>query len=120
MGDVVLGEMIRGHESARRKMEEAAPAEQEIDIYVVIAKEERRGDALAQIQALREQNYKVDYPLSPAKVAKQFQTAEALGARVAILFGDEWPNVTAKNLATEEQVLVPRAEVMAWVGSLLR
>src|SRR2546430_8892711 len=61
MGDVVLGEMIRDHESAQKQMEAQAQAEQKIDLYVVIAKEDRRGDALAQIQALREQNYKVDY-----------------------------------------------------------
>src|SRR5205814_3070457 len=68
MGDVVLGEMIRDHESAQKQMEAQAQAEQKIDLYAIIAKEERRGDALAQIQALREQNYKVDYPLSPVKV----------------------------------------------------
>src|SRR5439155_1793738 len=59
MGDVVLGEMIRDRESAQKQMEAQAQAEQKIDLYVVIAKEDRRGDALAQIQALREQNYKV-------------------------------------------------------------
>jgi histidyl-tRNA synthetase len=113
MGDVVLGEMIRGHEVARAKMEEAAQAEQKIDIYAVIAKEERRADGLAQVQALREQNYKVDYPLSAMKVAKQFQSAEQLGAGVAIIFGDEWPQVGVKNMATGEQQLVPQDRLLA-------
>jgi histidyl-tRNA synthetase len=120
MGDVVLGEMIRGHEIARAKMEEAAQAEQKIDIYAVIAKEERRVDALAQVQALREQNYKVDYPLSAARVPKQFQTAEQLGARVAILFGDEWPQVAVKNLATGEQQLVEKGDLLSRIASILR
>jgi histidyl-tRNA synthetase len=113
MGDVVLGEMIRGHEIARTKMEEAAQAEQKIDIYAVIAKEERRADGLAQVQTLREQNYKVDYPLSAMKVAKQFQSAEQLGAGVAIIFGDEWPQVGVKNMATGEQQLVPQDRLLA-------
>jgi len=120
MGDVVLGEMIRDHESAQKQMEAQAQAEQKIDLYAIIAKEERRGDALAQIQALREQNYKVDYPLSPVKVPKQFQTAEQLGARVAILFGDEWPQVAVKNLATGEQQLVPKDDLLSHLEGMLR
>ena len=120
MGDVVLGEMIRNHESAQKQMEAQAQAEQKIDLYVVIAKEDRRGDALAQIQALREQNYKVDYPLSPVKVPKQFQTAEQLGARVAILFGDEWPQVAVKNLESGEQQLVAKDELLSRIESLLK
>jgi histidyl-tRNA synthetase len=106
MGDVVLGELIAEHPSAKAKMEEAIAAQQKLDAYVVIAKEERRADALAQIQALRDHGYRVDFPLMPAKVGKQFQTAEQLGARVAILFGDEWPEVKVKDLRTGEQRLV--------------
>jgi histidyl-tRNA synthetase len=120
MGDVVLGEMIREHETARKQMEAQAQSEQQIDIYVVIAKEERRGDALAQIQALREKNYKVDYPLSAAKVPKQFQTAEQLGARVAILFGDEWPNVAVKDLSSGQQEVVSKDDLLARIERLLR
>ncbi len=120
MGDVVLGEMIRNHESAQKQMEAQAQAEQKIDLYVVIAKEDRRSDALAQIQALREQNYKVDYPLFPVKVPKQFQAAEQLGAHVAILFGDEWPQVAVKNLESGEQQLVAKDELLSRIESLLK
>jgi histidyl-tRNA synthetase len=49
----------------------------------------------------------VDYPLTAAKVGKQFQTAEQLGASRAVLVGDEWPQVKVKTLATREEVLVP-------------
>src|SRR5947209_2204293 len=97
MGDVVLGELIRD------RVQAAAKREHKIDIYIVIAKEERRGDALAQIQQLREQGYRVDYPLTSAKVPKQFQTAEDLGATIALLYGDEWPQVKLKTLATREE-----------------
>jgi histidyl-tRNA synthetase len=113
MGDVVLGELIREHGSAREKMESAASREQKIDVYVVIAKEERRADALAQVQALREQGYRVDYPLTPTKVGKQFQTAEELGAATAILYGDEWPQVKVKRLATRQEQLVAQEELLA-------
>src|SRR5205814_1159270 len=62
MGDVVLGELIGQHQAAKAKRDGAIAAQQDLDIYVVIAKEQRRADALAQIQALRDQNYRVDYP----------------------------------------------------------
>ena len=106
MGDVILGEMIHEDGSAREKMQQAITAEHKIDIYIVIAKEERRVDALAQIQQLRDCGFRVDYPLASAKVAKQFQTAEDLGAALALLYGDEWPKIKVKNLATHEESLI--------------
>ncbi|MGZ4966738.1 MAG: histidine--tRNA ligase, partial [Chthoniobacterales bacterium] len=105
MGDVVLGELLRENAAAREKLEAFVRQEQQLDVYIVIAKEERRADALAQMQTLRDRNYKVDYPLVPAKVGKQFQTAENLGAKFAVLFGDEWPQVKVKNLGTREEQL---------------
>jgi histidyl-tRNA synthetase len=120
MGDVVLAELINEIPLAKAQMEKAVAGQSELDIYVVIAKEERRPDALAQIQSLREGGYRVDYPLAPAKVGKQFQTAEQLGARLAVLFGDEWPQVAVKNLATGNQELVESGSLLARVESLLR
>lgn len=118
MGDVVLAELIAESPAARAKMEEAIAAQQNLDIYIVIAKEERRADALAQIQALRDRGYRVDFPLTSAKVGKQFQTAEQLGARLAILFGDEWPQVKLKDLRTGEQSLLPHTELSARFATL--
>ncbi len=106
MGDVVLGELLRDRATAREKMEASIKEQNKIDIYVVIAKEQRRGDALEQIQELRDRGYCVDYPLIADKVAKQFQTAENVGARIALLYGDEWPQVKVKNLATREESLI--------------
>jgi histidyl-tRNA synthetase len=113
MGDVVLGELINETDHARQKIEEAIATGRAIDIYVVIAKEQRRADALKEIQQLRDHGYRVDYPLTSEKVGKQFQTAEQLGARVAVLFGDEWPQVKIKNLATREESLVRHGELLA-------
>lgn len=113
IGDVVLGEIIRAKASARAEMEQAISGEMRIDVYAVIAKEERRAAALPVIQELRNRGYRVDYPLAPAKVPKQFQTAEQLGARVAILFGDEWPDITVKDLVRNEQQLVPEKQLIS-------
>ncbi|MEY2561192.1 MAG: histidyl-tRNA synthetase [Verrucomicrobiota bacterium] len=119
MGDVVLGELIAETPAAKEKMEIAIAAQRDLDIYIVIAKEERRDAALAQVQVLRDAGYRVDYPLTAAKVGKQFQTAEQVGARVAILFGDEWPDLKLKDLRTGEQTLVAHEEVAAKVATLL-
>jgi len=120
MGDVVLGELINETAHARQKLETAIANDRKIDIYVVIAKEERRGNALAQIQKLRDHSHRVDYPLSGEKVGKQFQTAEQLRARVAVLFGDEWPQVKLKDMSSGEQQLVSKDDLMSHVESILR
>src|SRR5947209_7493546 len=85
MGDVVLGELINETPRARDAMKETIAAEHKIDVYIVIAKEQRRADALAQIQQLRDRGYHVNYPLTAEKIGKQFQTAEDLGASLALL-----------------------------------
>jgi histidyl-tRNA synthetase len=106
MGDVVLGEVIKESPRANEAMQKAMASDRKIDIYIVIAKEERRANALTQIQQLRDRGYRVDYPLTATKVARQFQNAEDAGASLAILFGDEWPEVKVKRLATREESLI--------------
>jgi histidyl-tRNA synthetase len=120
MGDVVLGELINEIPEAREAMQKAIASDRKIDIYIVIAKEERRSDALRQIQQLRDRGYRVDYPLTSEKVGKQFQTAEELGARLAVLFGDEWPQLKIKDMATGEQQLVTKDNFTTRVESILR
>src|SRR4029077_4738359 len=110
MGDVVLGELINEIPQGREAMQKTITNDRKIDIYIVIAKEERRADALTQIQQLRDRGYRVDYPLTPIKVARQFQAAEELGARIAVLFGDEWPQLKIKNMATGKQELIPEED----------
>ena len=120
MGDVVLGELINEILAARETMQKAIANGSKLDIYVVVAKEERRDDALAQIHELRNRGYRVDYPLTPAKVGRQFQAAEELGAQIALLYGDEWPEVKIKNMETGEQTLIANLDVISRMESLLR
>ncbi|PYK51369.1 MAG: histidine--tRNA ligase [Verrucomicrobia bacterium] len=119
MGDVVLGELINEIPRAREAMQKAITSDRKIDIYIVIAKEERRADALTQIQQLRDRGFLVDYPLIPTKVARQFQAAEEAGASVAVLYGDEWPQVKIKNMETAKQELVPSEKLMDRLAELL-
>lgn len=113
MGDVVLANLISDTPAAAVQRDAWLKQEHACDVYVIVAKEERRSDALALVQQLRDAGQRVDFPLTAAKVGKQFQTAEQLGATRAVLVGDEWPQVKVKTLATREEVLVPVAELAA-------
>ncbi len=105
MGDVVLGNLIDDTPVAREKMTTALASATPIETFVVIANEERRADALKIVQQLRDSGQRVDYSLTPAKIGKQFQTAEQLGAKEALIIGDEWPQVKIKNLQTREETV---------------
>jgi len=118
VGDVVLGEMIRGNAAARAQMEQAIAAEHDVEIYVVIAKEDQRTNAMAAIQRLRNRGYRVDYSLATAKIARQFRLAEQTGARFAVIFGDEWPQVGVKDLATGKQESIAHDQVLAHLAAL--
>jgi histidyl-tRNA synthetase len=118
IGDVVLGDMIRSNPAAREQMERVFASERAVEIYVVIAKEDQREHAIAMMQQLRDRGYRVDYSLGAAKVARQFRLAEQTGARFAIVFGDEWPQVGLKDLATAKQESVGHDEVLARLASI--
>src|SRR6266480_193160 len=117
IGDVVLGEMIRSNAAARAQMEKTIAPERAVEIYVVTAKEEQRGNAIAMMQQLRDRGYRVDYSLAGAKVARQFRLAEQSGARLAVVFGEEWPQVGVKDLETSEQRSVAHEELFAHLAT---
>jgi len=113
MGDVVLANLINDTPAATAQLDAWLARERAADVYVVIAKEERRAEALGVVQQLRAAGHRTDFPFTAAKVGKQFQTAEQLGARVTVLVGDEWPQVKVKTLATREERLVAQDELLA-------
>lgn len=101
MGDVVLGHLIDETPAAAEKLRAALAAS--TDVFVVIADESRRAEALQIVQTCREIGLSTDFSLKPAKVGKQFQEAEHLGARYAVIVGQEWPQVKLKHLATRSE-----------------
>ena len=119
MGDVVLGELIRETPASLARLADVVSLHSALDIYLIVAKEQRRPEALRHLQQLRDAGLRVDYPLAPTKVGRQFQTAEAMDARITLLYGDEWPAVKIKTLATREEVLVPHEELLTRVKRLL-
>ena len=99
MGDVVLGHLIDENPAAAARM----PALSACDLFVVIADEARRGEALAVVQAARDAGWRTDFAIKSAKVGRQFQDAEQLGATSAIVVGSEWPLVKWKTFATRQE-----------------
>ena len=54
-------------------------------------------------EVLRALSIPFEYATDPTKVGKQFGNAEQLGARAAVVIGDEYPQVTVKFLESREQ-----------------
>ncbi len=115
MGDVVLAAFIAENPKAAEQMKSALAADAACQIYTVIADETRRPEALALTQQLRQEGWRVDFPLSAAKVNKQFQNAELQGARVAMVVGQEWPQIKAKVLATRQEAALSQSELADWL-----
>lgn len=103
MGDVVLEELLQSRETSG---DEEAPGNS-LDFYVVLADETRRGEALGLLQQLRDHGFRSSASLATLKVGKQFQQAEQLGARQAVVVGGEWPALQVKTLATRATETVP-------------
>ena len=94
-------------EAASEKLSAALAAS--TDVFVVIADESRRSEALQLVQTCREIGLSTDFPLKSVKVGKQFQEAEHLGARHAVVIGQEWPQVKLKHLATRAEETLDQA-----------
>ncbi len=116
MGDVVLGNLIEETPHAKRKMDATLAASPAAEIFVVVADESRRREAISVVQALRDAGWRTDFPLDAAKVGKQFQAAEQLGAKFAIVVGQEWPQVKVKTLASRDEAAIDTSELADWLG----
>jgi histidyl-tRNA synthetase len=96
IGDSVLANLIKDIDHAKAAFE--AVERRRVGFFVVIADENRRPDALQMVSKLRRSGAPVDFALHPAKVARQFQQAEGVGASHAIVVGQEWPEIRLKTL----------------------
>jgi histidyl-tRNA synthetase len=105
MGDMVLADLLK------EKGRVAAPKKG--GLYLVIADETFRPQAMSALRQLRDAGHAVDYSFGAAKVGKQFQAAEERGCAFAVLVDAQIANgiVQVKNLATREQVEIPLAEI---------
>lgn len=118
MGDVVLGHLIDEIPAAdERRRSATIPA---CEVFVVVADEAQRANAVKVVQHARDLGWRTDFSLKPAKVGRQFQDAEGLGARQAVVVGAEWPVVKLKTLATRQEVAIDHSELSAHLGKTSR
>ena len=103
MGDVVLANLVEEVPSAAQRRAEWLAARRSAEVYIVVAEESKRAEALHVLQLLREAGWRTDYAMGAAKVGKQFQAAEVLGAKFAVVVGAEWPEVKVKQLALRSE-----------------
>ncbi|MDG2124202.1 MAG: ATP phosphoribosyltransferase regulatory subunit, partial [Verrucomicrobiales bacterium] len=103
MGDVVIADLIRATPTANAQLTGYLSEALAFDAYIVVADEEKRSDAISVVQKLRTAGFRVEFPLTPTKVGKQFQAAENLQARTAVVIGNEFPTLKLKNLATRTE-----------------
>ena len=111
VGDVTLLDLLRSLPHTAARLDAAMQNSASPEVYVVIADEAFRLQALGLVGRLRDAGRRVDFSLTPQKVGKQFQAAEALGALDAILVGSEWPNLKLKSLASREETTLLAGEL---------
>jgi len=118
IGDVVLGDLLEDLPSTKARMEAAMAAAQSVEVYVVVADESRRSEALGVVQFLRALGLRVDYPLGSDKVGRQFKDADASGAQFALVIGAEWPAMKLKDLKARTESDLPQESLADWAGRL--
>jgi len=100
MGDYVIRNLIE--ETPHAELNMAAWLQRNAaacDIYLVLADDTKRPEALEILSELRNAGISCDLPFTAAKVNKQFQSAERSGARFALVIGSEFPELKLKNLS---------------------
>ena len=115
VGDAVLLELLKECPAAKAQEEEALKADAPTQIYLVIADENQRPQALALAQQLRGDGWRVGFPLGPEKVGKQFGAAESSGASHAVVIGAEWPTLKLKRLSDRHEESVAKESLLLWL-----
>ena len=121
MGDYVIRNLIEETPHALMQMEvwlqrHAAAC----DVYIVVADENRRADSLSLLTQLRRAGLSADIAMTPAKVAKQFQSAERSGARFALVVGAEYPELKLKILSNRSEESGNAENAVEWLTERLQ
>lgn len=112
LGDAVISHLIEQCPHAKA-LRDAALQPNTCDIYLALADPAQRPALLGLASALRDQGYRVDLPLSPAKLGNQLKRAEKQGARYAVVVGEEYPQLELKNLSARTSATVGIDELFA-------
>ena len=104
IGDVVIRNLIEDTPSALEKMQAALDSETTCDVFIVVADPEQQRASLSLATKLRSNGIAVSYSLTSTKFNKQFKAAQQSKAPLAIVIGNEFPEISLKVLATREEV----------------
>jgi len=98
-------------------------AKRSLDVFVVAGKPEFEKDTFALVDLLRQNEIPADMDFGCGRaVKKQFDQANKLGARFVLMLGEEEMRngtVGVKNMATGDQVSVPRDKMIQQIKDLL-
>ena len=115
IGDVTFTNLLEELEHTRARID--AVLDLPRGAFLVIADESRRPDAIGLAAELRRSGITVDYSLRPAKVGRQFEQAEALGAKYAVVIGQEWPRIRIKELADRTERILSILDLPGALGN---
>ena len=121
IGDYVIRNLIEETTHAAMQMEvwlqrNTAACE----VFVVVADDSQRSNALRLVTDLRRAGIAADLPLTAAKVAKQFQSAERSRARFAVIVGAEFPILKLKVLASRAEESFTAETAIEWLTARLQ
>jgi histidyl-tRNA synthetase len=115
IGDVTFANLLQELDHTRKRIEEALGVP--VGTFIVVADETRRPEAIELAHTLRQSGMIVDYSLTPAKVGRQFQHAETVGAKYAVVIGQEWPQVRVKLLAERTEKIISKDDLPGVLGT---
>jgi histidyl-tRNA synthetase len=115
IGDVTFTNLLEELEHTRARIDAVLHLPR--GAFLVIADESRRPDAIGLAAELRRSGITVDYSLRPAKVGRQFEQAEALRAKYAVVIGQEWPGIRIKELADRTERILSLRDLPGALGS---
>jgi histidyl-tRNA synthetase len=113
IGDVTFSNLLHELDHTRLRIDDALRAR--LRAFIIVGDENRRPDAIRLANSLRQSGIAVDYWFQPAKIGRQFQQAEALGAEYAVVVGSEWPQVRVKLLAERTEEIISTDQLPAFL-----
>ena len=119
MGDVVLGELIRETPASFARLADLVSTQSAIDIYVVVAKEERRPDALARFATTARRRPSRRLSAHADESGQAIPNRRSNGRPGHLAFRRRMARGENENLASREEVLVPNEELLGRVKRLL-
>jgi histidyl-tRNA synthetase len=109
IGDATFGNLLCEVEHTKSRVDQALG--NRLAVFIVVADESRRENAIQLANDLRRAGISADYVLEPAKIGRQFQLAETLGAVRAVVIGQEWPQLRVKLLSDRTEQIISKDEL---------